>query len=225
MAKDTEIRSEKLVSKLERDLAVGVWSPGTWLKQIDIEQRYSASRMIVRRALEVLAARRIIEHIPNRGYHVPAADERSTGEVQYIRALLETATVDDIVRNIDADGLKRLEVHVRAFDELARLGTIAEQDSENQKLHACLLSYCRNRELVTLIRDLRSRTPIRLVNLNYAPAAVQRSSMEHFEMLQALTDRDADRLREITVRHILDHDAASEIGRVIDAVHCFASAS
>ncbi|MBN8933883.1 MAG: GntR family transcriptional regulator, partial [Rhizobium pusense] len=48
------------------DIQTGILAPGAWLKQIDLEQRYRCGRPEIRRALDRLAQKRIVEHVPNR---------------------------------------------------------------------------------------------------------------------------------------------------------------
>jgi DNA-binding GntR family transcriptional regulator len=50
------------------------YRPGEWLRQIDLERKFQASQFDMRSALEELAVRETIEHIPNRGYRVAAVD-------------------------------------------------------------------------------------------------------------------------------------------------------
>ena len=53
-----------LVDRIAHDIQAGVFGPGAWLKQIDLQERYDAKRLDVRRALDQLAAKRLIAHIP-----------------------------------------------------------------------------------------------------------------------------------------------------------------
>ena len=78
-----------------QDILAGRLPPGTWLKQIDLERRYSCTRPQVRRALDRLVQKRLVEHIPNRGYHVPEQDGRRAQEVSDIRVILEVASVGE----------------------------------------------------------------------------------------------------------------------------------
>eukprot|EP01031_Cornospumella_fuschlensis_P014413 gene14413-17604_t len=67
------------------DILTGVLPAGTWLKQIDLEKRYDCTRPEVRRALDRLSQKRLVEHVPNRGYHVYQPDGRRAQEVSDIR--------------------------------------------------------------------------------------------------------------------------------------------
>ncbi|MDE1994059.1 MAG: GntR family transcriptional regulator, partial [Rhizobiaceae bacterium] len=90
-------RSDEVAEIIARDIRSGALSMGTWLKQVDVERRYRASRADVRRALEILLQRRLVEQIPERGFYVPAPDERRQQELREIRVTLETSMADSIV--------------------------------------------------------------------------------------------------------------------------------
>src|SRR5689334_7032492 len=109
-----------------QDILAGVLLPGTWLKQIDLERRYNCTRPEVRRALDRLAQKRLVEHVPNRGYHVYEPDGRRAREVSEIRIILETAIAGTIIQNAlpaDIASLRRLVEH---FDFMVLIGTMLE---------------------------------------------------------------------------------------------------
>ena len=49
-------RSDEVADVIAKDIRSGVLGTGTWLKQVDVETRYRASRADIRRALEILPA-------------------------------------------------------------------------------------------------------------------------------------------------------------------------
>lgn len=51
---------------LLQDMLTDTLPAGSWLKQIDLEQRYDCTRPEIRRALDRLTQRRLVQHIPNR---------------------------------------------------------------------------------------------------------------------------------------------------------------
>ena len=89
-----------LVDRIAHDIQSGVYGAGAWLKQIDLQERYDCTRLEVRRALDQLTAKRLIAHIPNRGYHVYAMDPDVHGQIRDIRILLETGAAADLMPNV-----------------------------------------------------------------------------------------------------------------------------
>lgn len=185
------------------DILTGVLSPGSWLKQNDLEKRYGCTRPEIRRALDRLATRRLVEHVPNRGYHVHEPDGRRAAEISDIRIILETAVADRIVANATPEALETLRDLARRFDALILTGTILELYEANLAFHRELLNLCGNQELVDLVRDIRQRTSSAPVSQWKTRARIEKSSGEHHEMVEAIAAGDVERFRRVTVAHIL----------------------
>ncbi|MBB3146337.1 DNA-binding GntR family transcriptional regulator [Phyllobacterium trifolii] len=184
------------------DILAGVLAPGVWLKQIDLEQRYQSSRPEVRRALDRLVQRRLVEHVPNRGYHVFEPDGRQATEVSDIRVILETAVADKIVANASELTTKKLRDLAHRFDDLIMSGTMIELYEANLAFHRELLALCGNSELVNLVTEIRQRTSSAPVSQWKTRARIEQSSREHHQMIDALAAKDIEELKRVTVLHI-----------------------
>ncbi|APO79897.1 GntR family transcriptional regulator protein (plasmid) [Rhizobium etli 8C-3] len=199
-----EIENSKDVTDLVlQDILAGVLLPGTWLKQIDLERRYNCTRPEVRRALDRLAQKRLVEHVPNRGYHVYAPDGRRAREVSEIRIILETAIADTIVENASADDLdilRKLAIH---FDRMVLDGTMLDLYEANLAFHRQLLVLGGNQELVDLITEIRQRTPSAPVAQWRTRARIEQSGCEHHLMIEAIQLKDAEELKRLVRQHIV----------------------
>lgn len=202
MTAKTDSSPASLVDIMARDIQAGVFTPGTWLKQIDLENRYGATRMDVRRALDQLATKRLVRHVPNRGYHVHALDDRQADEIRDVRVILETAAADSMVQSVNAADLRDLRRLAARFEELILTGTILEQYEANIAFHVRLLKLCTNRELVNVVTELRGRGPSAPATQWKTRARIEQSGREHFMMIDALEARDAEALRRVLAAHI-----------------------
>jgi len=185
-----------------QDILGGLLPPGTWLKQIDLEKRYGCTRPEVRRALDRLAQKRLVEHVPNRGYHVYEPDGRRAAEVSDIRVILETAIASEIVQNASPDSIRKLRALAKRFDEMILLGTMLELYEANLAFHRELLTLGGNKELVDLITDIRQRTSSAPVSQWRTRARVEQSGREHHLMIDAIDAGDIEELKRLTIRHI-----------------------
>ena len=202
MKQRKSFNQDNLAGEIERDIYQGVLAPGMWLKQIDLEERYQCTRLALRYALDQLQVRKIVRHMPNRGYYVPSVDEVAVQEIMQARAYVEMAVCDNVVTNITDDSLAKMSYLARLFDDSIKSGTVLQQDEANHAFHRELLRACSNEVMVKIIWDLRLRVPIAVQRANNTPARLERSAREHFEMVEALRLRDAQRLREITEVHV-----------------------
>ncbi|MBP2234777.1 DNA-binding GntR family transcriptional regulator [Sinorhizobium kostiense] len=184
------------------DIQTGVLAPGSWLKQIDLERRYQCTRPEVRRALDRLAQRRLVEHVPNRGYHVFEPDGRQAAEISEIRVLLETGVADKVVANASSLDIQALRSLASRFDRMILEGTPIQLYEANLTFHHRLLSLCGNEELVNLVTEIRQRTSSAPVAQWKTRARIEQSSREHHEMIDAIAAGDAAALRDAITRHI-----------------------
>lgn len=191
-----------LVDRLAQDIQAGVFGPGAWLKQIDLQERYQAKRLEIRRALDQLAAKRVISHIPNRGYHVYVVDPSIHDQVRDVRILLETGAAAALMPHVTDAKLRALRVLADRFAALLLTGTLMEQYEVNLAFHAAMYDICPNKELAALILEVRGRGPSALARDWVTRARIEKSAQEHFEMLDAIEARDAKRLQKIITVHI-----------------------
>lgn len=198
-----EMQAPDVTELILQDILAGSLPPGTWLKQIDLERRYNCGRPEVRRALDRLVQKRLVEHIPNRGYHVHEQDGRRAQEVSDIRVILEVAVCDRIVANASKADTENLRVLALRFDDLVLNGTMLELYEANLAFHRYLLALAGNQELVELITEIRQRTSSAPVSQWRTRARIEQSGREHQQMVDAIERGDIAKLMELTRRHIL----------------------
>jgi DNA-binding GntR family transcriptional regulator len=208
--KTVSIRSRKanagvevVVERLARDIQSGTIAPGRWLKQIELERRYKATRITVRRALDRLTQSRMVAHVPNRGYHAHEPDGRFAQEIQEIRLMLELAAAEKIVANATTGNVRKLRAIALKFDALSAGGSLIELYETNLRFHAELIALAANDELSALVTSLRNR-------LSSAPASqwqtrerILQSSREHFAIVDAVEKRRTQDLRAAIRAHIM----------------------
>jgi DNA-binding GntR family transcriptional regulator len=198
-----EAETPDVTDLILQDILAGTLPPGTWLKQIDLERRYNCTRPEVRRALDRLAQKRLVEHVPNRGYHVHEPDGRRAREVGDIRVILEVAVADRIVANASAEDIAKLRTLASRFDEMALTGTMLDLYEANLAFHRYLLALGGNQELVELITEIRQRTSSAPVSQWRTRARIEQSGREHHMMVDAIAERDTEKLKSLTRQHIL----------------------
>lgn len=196
-------RHDALANALADEIHSGALAPGEWLKQIDIEQRYGAKRMDVRRALDRLVQKRLVVHLPNRGYHVVKPDGRLAQEIRDVRVILETGAVDGIVARVREEDVAEALRLARRFESLLFDGTVIDLHDANIAFHGHLLGLCGNPELCALVQELRGRIASALAGQWQKRSRIEQSSREHLAMVEALAARDAEALRRLIRAHIL----------------------
>ena len=188
--------------RLRADLLAGNYRPGEWLKQVDLESNYGVNRFEVRIALSELAARRLLDHFPNRGYRVANPTGREREELYEVRTLLETAAARTAaVRATPAD-IERFEELVVQFDRDVQAGSLSGLTLLNGHLHDSFYGMCGNSLLSTQIKELRERgIPGRSGSWDEM-AGLHASNADHLAMLDMLRRRDAEGLAHVVYRHL-----------------------
>ncbi|KQU82231.1 MULTISPECIES: GntR family transcriptional regulator [unclassified Ensifer] len=199
---ETAAKERDVTDLVLEDILTGVLPAGTWLKQIDLEKRYDCTRPEVRRALDRLSQKRLVEHVPNRGYHVYQPDGRRAQEVSDIRVILETAVADLMVERATPESIARLRQLASHFDQMTMVGTVLEHYEANLAFHRELLLLSGNHELVDLVSEIRQRTSSAPVSQWRTRARVERSAREHHMMVDALETRDVAGLKRLIEAHI-----------------------
>ena len=187
---------------LLHDILTGTLPAGAWLKQIDLERRYDCTRPEVRRALDRLSQRRLVQHNPNRGYQVYELDDQRTREISDIRVILETGVADRMVANVTPAAIAELRGLARQFDEMSFRGSIMEHYDANLAFHRALLMLSGNSELVEVVAEIRQRTVSAPVSQWRTRARIEQSAREHHLMVDALEARDLPELKRLIEIHI-----------------------
>lgn len=192
-----------LANEIAQAIRLRLYRPGEWLRQIDLEEKFQATRFDVRSALEELAIRQTIEHVPNRGYRVAEVDMKTYKAIRATRVILERATAPGIVQHIDAPAIARLRVLAQQFSEAVHGGTPVEQSEINRAFHQLIYSFCGNPVLEETIWSLRDRSRGTHVTVWRSHEALLKSDRDHYAMIDALEARDATGLAELIAGHII----------------------
>jgi DNA-binding GntR family transcriptional regulator len=194
---------DTIADAITADIKCGHFTNGTWLKQVDLEERYQCTRADVRRALETLAVKGAVQRIPDRGYYVSVVDKARHRELVEVRIILEMSAVPSIVeRATDADIAQLTELAER-FLRSTRYGDAAEKYESNRAFHIYLTQLCENRELAALVLEYRGHIPSTPINQWVSQVRLEQSAAEHFQIVRALADRDVSKFQELIRLHIL----------------------
>ena len=201
--KNTSTRRAMLANEIAQAIRLRAFRPGEWLRQIDLEERFQATRFDVRSALDELAVRKTIEHVPNRGYRVAEVDLKTYEEILATRIILERATAEGIVAQIDDAAIARLDALAAQFSAAVTTGSRTEQSEINRAFHQFMYSFCGNAVLEEMIWGLRDRGRGSQITVWSSHELLQKSDREHYEMMAALKARDAGRLAALIATHII----------------------
>ena len=198
-------RTLALAKQMERDIGLGDLGPGAWLKQIDLEKRYGATRMEVRQALDRLVAKGLVQHLARRGYCVAEFDAGRQAQLMEIRAVLEVAAAELVIDRHDEASLAAMQREAERYRAALLDGTGEEPEEANLEFHRLMLAPCPNRALVELLFDLRGRVAVS--RRRNGLAVLHRSIEQHFQIVRLLRARDLPALQQLMREHNLSPNA------------------
>ena len=193
----------ELANEIAQAIHVRAYRPGEWLRQIDLEEAFQATRFDVRTALDELAVRKAIEHVPNRGYRVAELDRATDRAIRDTRIILENAAARLVIGKMDDEAIARLDALAHEFSQAVQSGTRVQQSEINRAFHSLIYAHCDNPVLVETIWSLRDRSRGSAVTVWASHQALLASDADHHAMVAAIRAGDGERLAELTSHHII----------------------
>lgn len=192
-----------LSRRIEADVLLGRLQPGAWLRLVDMEHQYGASRFEVRAAFTALAAIGILEHVPNRGFRVIETTDDELRQRVGARLLLEVPAVTLVAGRATGAELTQLRDLARQFEWAIEHAELHKLDLANHAFHRAFFYLCGNPSIEQLINELRER-PRSSGWQHWKTVSRNRdSATDHFALVDAVEAGDEARLRRLAWRHIL----------------------
>ena len=197
--------------ELEEEILSGKLTRGTALQEIALSERLGVSRTPVRSALHRLADDGLVEASANRGAVVVGITKDDLIDIYKIRVRLEGLASAVAAEKISEEGLQTLRESVQLSEfYLSCTGKgsadrLKELDSE---FHETIYKATGNRLLCKTLSELHRKIKLyRKLSLS-VPGRLERSILEHREILEAIEARnsaEADRLTSLHIERALDN--------------------
>lgn len=198
-----------IAADLEAEIIDGRLAAGLRLEENEIARRFEVSRTPVREALQLLAARSLVERVPYRGVIVSEISQAEIEKLFEAMGELEALCGSAAAQRMSiGERAGLLELH-RDMEALAAAGKRADYAEVNAAFHNRLFEGAHNRYLAEAAEALRLKlAPFRRAQLADI-TRMQRSSAEHAEIVAAICERDADAAARALRRHLVS--AAAQI--------------
>jgi len=194
--------SARIYLTLEGAIFSGKLKPRERLIETELAAELRVNRSLIRRAISELAARGLVDVVPQKGARVIDIPEEEVEDAYRIRMNLELLAADLVVQRINRVSLmsiKRLQeeyvgaVAGRAFEDMIL---------KNEKFHRAIYAASGNRLLCELLEKVRNVTfPLRYAAY-FIPGRAEQSIRDHAEMIEALEKRDLAALRRVVEKSV-----------------------
>ncbi|HTW12287.1 MAG TPA: GntR family transcriptional regulator [Solirubrobacteraceae bacterium] len=169
----------------------GEYAPRQRLIEVDLCDRFGASRFLVRAALQDLAAQGLVEFQRNKGARVRSVSMDEAIQITEVRMLLEgfiAARAAQRVTPEQAAMLREIAMQMRAAVEA---GELSRYSQLNASLHSSLRELAAHAIASKLLEELRALTVRHHFTLSLVPGRSAVSLPQHEAIVAAVVNGDA----------------------------------
>lgn len=197
--------SDQAYDHLRQAILTGVLARGERIREAAVAREIGVSRTPIREALRRLQTEGLVEFSANRGAQVSTWSRKDLAELYELRALVEgygarlaTASITDE----EVEALTSVAERMEALVATQRVD-VSEVTRLNSEFHHRVLAAAQNDQVINLAASLQNVPLMHQTFDHYDSAEMQRSLMQHREILQALTQRDGSWAESTMRSHIL----------------------
>jgi len=188
----------KVAERLEKMIADGILKPGERLRESELATMLQVSRGPIREALQLLENDGWVEVRPRLGARVRERSTREVWEYFDIRSVLEIHAARLAASSTDEAGRKKLTklmAEARAAVDADDLDVLRDA---NRRVHRFITELGGNESLTLLVQHLGRRV---YAFTQRTPHRAKEVCKEHGEIVQAILDRDGDKVVELMTEH------------------------
>jgi len=201
MTTPKQTNEQTLTDLFEEDIIFGRLRPRERLVEDDLMERTGATRHAVRSALADMELRHLVIRVPNKGAQVRDFDREDVKQICDMRDWLHERAARAIRFPVDADWLEGLEQLQREHDAAVASSQPMAVHRTNSAFHAALFAGCENHYLAKTINEYAQLSLAYRCHLMTRSDLAHQAAAEHWQMIEALSHGDADKLAEVCVNH------------------------
>lgn len=194
---------ERVVTEIRESILSGRAAPGAVLPETELAEQLGVSRGPVRDALAVLEREGLVVSQRNRRARVATLGLRDIEEIYSLRRSLETLAAQRAASNVSKVELQEMERILRQMATALEREDFVSLSRLDTAFHDCVYQASRHDRLIRSWTDLSSQVTLFLVSRNVNAVTSRSIVEEHQVLLDALADRDVDRLVALTEQHLL----------------------
>lgn len=198
----TEIREAIIHARLE---------PGQRLSEADLAVKMNVSRTPVREAFISLSKEGLVEILPQRGTFVTKIDLEDVRQSTFIRESLEISVLGELIKKITPEQIARLKENVAEQEKSHQQNDYIRFYELDEEFHRSLAEMSGHGKVWDIIKEIKVQMDrVRLLSLPI-PSRIAELIRQHFAIIQALEERNADKARETMVLHLQYVTKPSEV--------------
>lgn len=195
---------DTIVKRVKRDIVAQELQPGQRLQAKELAQKYGTSETPVKLALNRLISEQVVENFPRQGMRVKPMNEEDAREIFNLRLMMDLYYTKEIIENVQMNKTlknalkenvnKHLEV-IKRYADHNDVELFLENYMLDNEFHELYLKCSGNKKLVDMYQSIN---PFMYSNYIFKKQSSEKDISgveEHREIIQAIFDKDEDRLR------------------------------
>lgn len=195
--------ARKLYQQVKEDILHNRLPVGEPLKQVELSERYQVSRIPIRDVLQKLKGEGWLTPVGKRGVMVAPLSPVEAEDLYLMRMYLEPLLLGHGVPNITHQILGQAQDILEQIDQGASL-SIEQHGELNWHFHACLYQAAQRPTLFYTVSDLHQKCGRYIGYHTLALDYRESSQSEHYQLLEAIKDKQVNRAKQILKAHISD---------------------
>lgn len=176
---------------LREDILMGKYRPGENLVELKIGEELNVSRTPVREAIRQLELEGLVESIPNKGATVRGISRKDMEDIFHIRMLLEGLVAKWAVEQITEGEVKELQMVYELMEFYTHKDDIENISKLNTRFHEIIYLAAKSNILLNILKDFQFYVKWARHESLSTPGRKEEALKEHFDILQAIKNRDA----------------------------------
>lgn len=197
------------------------FKPGECLVESDLALQLNISKTPVRESLTRLEREGFITKISYKGYYVTEISRKGMLDIFDIRAVLEGLAMQRAANLITRQDIDQAEELIDAHEKVAGAHNIVLASQYNRRFHDLLVRSADNERLIKILANLDDHLRRYRLLSNYQAGRLEKSVVEHRQILDAIIRHDGEEADRATRHHILSvsYDLANEdFDRLVDQI-------
>lgn len=196
-------RPDPVSQALETAILSGKLKPRQRLIETELAAEMNVGRFAIRRAISELAAKGLVETVPQKGARVIDVSDEEVEGAYHIRLNLEQLCAELVVKRISRDDLAEIKRLQKEYVRTVESRSFEEMILKNEEFHRALYAASRNKLLCDLLEKVRNVTfPLRY-SAYFIPGRSEQSIRDHVAMIDALEKKDLTALTQVIKQSIL----------------------
>jgi DNA-binding GntR family transcriptional regulator len=196
--------ADKTFLQLRKDIVEGLIASGSKLSETELSTNYAVSRAVIREAINRLESCHLVERKANVGARVVSISTEGLLELYQVREALEGMAARLAAVHMNDDEIADLNSLLATHFETVKDSDNYYQEAGDLDFHYRIILGSKNNQLISILMDsIYHLIRMYRVQLGMSGPRVTTAFDEHKQIVQAISNRDAELAEMLMRRHIL----------------------